>query len=158
LITISLLLLIASGILAFYQNVFIGIVGLQAYAESFAIAGIFVLATILPYVLGIKDQVSSQCQDISYWHKVRYISKWVGRTSYGIALGVVICRIVICWTRGDISTSTLAEGITWIKYLLDTLLLALVVIGCAIGIQRELKKGLKICRKAENMNKFGDIK
>jgi hypothetical protein len=70
----------------------------------------------------------------------------------------VICRIVIRWTRGDISTSTLAEGITWIKYLLDTLLLALVVIGCAIGIQRELKKGLKICRKAENMNKFGDIK
>jgi hypothetical protein len=41
---------------------------------------------------------------------------------------------------------------------LDTLLLALVVIGCAIGIQRELKKGLKIYRKAENMNKFGDIK
>lgn len=158
LITISLLLLIASGILAFYQNVFIGIVGLQAYAESFAIAGILVLATILPYVLGIKDQVSSQCQDISFWHKVRYISKWVGRTSYGIALGVVICRIVIRWTRGDMSTSTLAEGITWIKYLLDTLLLALVVIGCAIGIQRELKKGLKICRKAENMNKFGDIK
>lgn len=158
LITISMLLLITSGILAFYQNVFIGIVGLQAYTESLAIAGIFVMATILPYVLGIKDKISSQCQDISFLHKVRHISKWVGRASYGIAIGVVICRMVVCWTRGDMLVSTLAEWITLVKYLLDTLLLALVVLGCAIGIQRELKKGLKMFCQQEKRNKFGDIK
>ena len=53
---------------------------------------------------------------------------------------------------------TLAEWITLVKYLLDTLLLALVVLGCAIGIQRELKKGLKMFCQQEKRNKFGDIK
>ena len=158
LITISMLLLMASGILAFYQNVFIGIVGLQAYAESLAIAGIIVLATILPYVLGIKDKISSRCQDISFLHKVRHISKWVGRASYGIAVGVVIARMVMSWTRGEMSNSTLAEWITWVKCLLDTLLLALVVMSCAIDVQRELKKGLKSFNRKEKENKFGSIK
>ena len=158
LISISMLLLMASGILAFYQNVFVGIVGVQAYTESLGIACLIVLANILPNALGIKEKVSYQYHDISFHHKVRHISRCIRNMSFCIAVGVVIWRMVMGWMRGNMQVASTVEWVALLKYLLDTLLIALVILGCGVGIQREMKRGLKICTNQEKMNKFGNIK
>lgn len=157
-ISVTMLLLIVSGSLSFYKNVFLGMVGVQAYLEFVGITVLMILVTSLPKMVGIKEEIFRRSQNVLLPDKVRHISQLIGKMSYCMAVGIIVIRVILYMVQGKMVFESVADWISCFQYMVNSLLFALVILICAIGIQRELKKGLKIYSNKEKEHKFGCVK